>query len=69
MPRQRKSMQPHPADKRHIRRDNKGRFARDRVQTSQPFGVDLWQHIDQQIPYGSTSNGGASGSTIPGVLP
>ena len=69
MPRQRKSMQPHPADKRHIRRDNKGRFARDRAQVSQPFGVDLWQHTDQQVPKGPTGNGDAIRSTIPGVLP
>ncbi len=69
MPRQRKSMQPHPADKRHIRRDNKGRFARDRVQVSQPFGVDVWQHADQQVPKVPGNKTGASRGTIPGVLP
>lgn len=57
MPNKRELIEPHPGDKRYVRRDDKGRFTDDQVDVSRSLGKDVRQHTAKPNPGGQGDRG------------
>lgn len=57
MPQKRELIEPHPGDKRYIRRDDEGHFTRDQVGIGRSLGRDNDQHAKRSNPGGQGDRG------------
>jgi hypothetical protein len=57
MPRKRELIEPHPGDKRYIRRDDQGRFTTYQVDVSRSLAADNNQHAKRIVPKGQGDRG------------
>jgi hypothetical protein len=57
MPRKRELIEPHPGDKRYIRRDTEGRFTTDQVEVSRSLQDDIRRPAKHVVPEGQGNRG------------
>lgn len=57
MPRKRELIEPHPGDKRYIRRDEDGRFTTDQVDVGSSLSRDVRQRAKTVVPKGQGDKG------------
>lgn len=57
MARNRELIEPHPGDKRYIRRDEQGRFTPDQVDVGRSLSKDVRQHAKREVPKGQGDKG------------
>jgi hypothetical protein len=57
MSRKRELIEPHPGDKRYIRRDDAGQFTKDQVNVSRSLRDDVRQPAKHKVPEGQGNRG------------
>ncbi len=57
MARKREIIEPHPGDKRYVRRDEQGRFTTDQVDVGRSLGKDVRQPAKRTVPPGQGDRG------------
>lgn len=57
MPRKRELIEPHPGDKRYVRRDDYGRFTVDQVDVRRSLRRDVQQPAHRTVPPGQGDRG------------
>jgi hypothetical protein len=57
MPRKRELIEPHPGDKRYIRRDAEGHFTTDQVNVGRSLRDDMRQPAKHKVPEGQGDRG------------
>jgi hypothetical protein len=57
MPRKRELIEPHPGDKRYIRRDDTGQFTKDQVNVSRSLRDDIRQPAKHTVLEGQGNRG------------
>lgn len=57
MARKRDLIEPHPGDKRYVRRDDKGRFTSDQVSVRRSLAKDVKQPAKKTVPPGQGDKG------------
>lgn len=56
-PRNRELIEPHPGDKRYVRRNNEGQFTKDQVDVGKSLTVDRRQPAKKTVPPGQGDRG------------
>jgi hypothetical protein len=57
MARRRELIEPHPGDKRYVRRNEQGQFTSDQVDVGRPLSRDVQQHAKREVPPGQGDRG------------